>query len=383
MTDKRRVGISLLYVSPERVGGIGIYASSIVRELVRRARHEYVLFIPRAQEAYWREILNVGQAKVVYGGPDPDRLVSRVLYEQLVLPLRARHHALDVMFFPHTFAPIWTVPRSVITVHDLRIISGEELGFSRIKRSYLTSTYRNIGRRAARVATVSEYCRQDINDRLGIPLERISVVTNAVDDVFLTHSAGSLQAKPMGLPAEYLLSVGSVFPHKRHGTTLEAFESLADEFPSLHLVFAGVHVGPPGALADLRDRAARSRVSTRIHFLPHLSRSSFPALYAQASALVTASAFEGFGLPVVEAMAMGCPVAASPASAVVEVLNGTGWVAADFSTTALVDVLRAALRARDEGVERLRKAQERARSVYSWSSAAMALEELCSAAAAE
>jgi glycosyltransferase involved in cell wall biosynthesis len=179
----------------------------------------------------------------------------------------------------------------------------------------------------------------------------------------------------LDLPARYLLSVAGAYPHKRLEVLLEAFGILSREDPDLHLVMAGTHVGTVGAIERLRASAMASPAAGRIVFLPPVAREALPAVFARAAALVSSSHFEGFGIPVLEAMAVGCPVAASPAEAVVELLDDYGWVARDFTLEALVAAIRGALTARSSAWEVIAQAQVRARTVYTWDSAAEALEE--------
>ena len=377
---KLRLGVSLLYVSPQRVGGVAVFARGIVRELAERNAVDLVLFVPPRFAHYWRDVLDGCSCEMVLCGPDPDRLVARVLYEQTLLARRARERNVDVMFFPHTLAPAWRVPSSVVTIHDLLFMSGGVSGFSWLKRAYLSLTHRGIGRRAARIVTVSEFCRADIVRRLGIPAERVAVVGNAVERDFGTDGGeGTREVDGLHLPPRYVLSVGSVFPHKRLATVLEAFEGVAGDERDLHLLYAGTHIGPGELRETLHSRAATSVYAGRVHFLPALSRRALGDVYSRAQALISASEFEGFGIPIVEAMASRCPVAAAPAAAVVEVLGDTGYVADDLSADALAGSLRRALRAREEDPQRLDCASQRARTWYTWSRAASTLEEACMA----
>lgn len=347
---------------------MGTYAVGVTRALARRGVNDYVLFVPPAYRDFWSEQVPSG-ATLVACGPHPNHRAARVLFEQLRLPGQAARHGVETIFFPMAVAPRWRWPRAVVTIHDLLLLS-RPTDFPWRKRAYLRWVYGRVARRAAHLVTVSHFCKREICDKLGVPAHKITVASSGVDEVFLAPPGG--KNGRLELPSRYLLSVAGAYPHKRLGVLVDAFEVVARDETDLHLVLVGTHTGRPEAIARVREQAARARAADRIVFVPPLAREAVPAVFAGAAALVSASEFEGFGIPVLEAMAVGCPVAASPAEAVVEVLGGSGFLARDFTVDALARAVRAALSAR--GGDMIRRAQDRARMHYTWEAAASELE---------
>src|SRR5882762_3714325 len=224
--------------------------------------------------------------------------------------------------------------------------------------------YRTVGKRASHIVTISEFCHRDIVRRLGVPAGRVCVAPPGLDPEFV--AAADPSGGRLRLPASYLLAVAGSYPHKRLPIVLEAFALVARERPDLHLVLAGTHPGEPRIIPALIAAAERKGLADRLRVLPRLERFELPELFRRACSLISASEFEGFGIPILEAMAVACPVAASPAEGVVEVLGGHGWVADDFSALALAGALQRALTARREAPAVLKRAMERARSRYTW-----------------
>jgi glycosyltransferase involved in cell wall biosynthesis len=207
----------------------------------------------------------------------------------------------DVVHYPLT-VPVPDVRRAprVVSLHDVqhRELPGM---FSRAERWFRSWAYDGSARRADQVVTMSEHARRGIVERLGIAPERVHAIHLGVDHARFTPDGPTLQ----GLPPRYVVYPANLWPHKNHGVLLEAWALVAD--PDLHLVLTGQTFGRPAPAGK------------RVVHLGHVAPDEVPALLRGAEALVFPSLFEGFGLPVLEAMACGTPVAASDRGAIAEV----------------------------------------------------------------
>jgi glycosyltransferase involved in cell wall biosynthesis len=208
-------------------------------------------------------------------------------------------------------------------------------------------------RRADRVIAVSERTKQDLVERYQIAADRVTVVPNGVDDAFTPDG-------PADDGAPYLLFVGALHPRKDPLAVIEAL-SLADSNHRLVLV------GPDkGAAAEARRLVTRLGLGGRVEFAGHVERPALAALYRGAEVLVFPSRYEGFGLPVVEAMASGTPVVATSAGAIPEVAGEAAVLVEPGDPVALAGGIERALADRERLV---RAGLERAR-LYSWTEAA-------------
>jgi alpha-1,3-rhamnosyl/mannosyltransferase len=198
-----------------------------------------------------------------------------------------------------------------VTIHDVQYLAHPEY-FSRVKRRFLGLQVPRVARRADVIAVPTNSVAAMIIEEFGVEAERVVVVPHGFPP-------------PPGFPGRveaggpYLLYPAVMWPHKNHALLLEAL-ALAEQ-PDLRLVFTGA--GGPCASA-VTERVESLGLTDRVEVLGRVSDDRLEALYRGAAGLVFPSRFEGFGAPLVEAMARGCPVIASTADAVREVVGDAG-----------------------------------------------------------
>ena len=233
------------------------------------------------------------------------------------LPRAASRAGVDLIHAPAYTAPLWSAVPTVLTIHDVSYERHPEWYPYRRDR-FRRAFYRSSARAAAHVLTDSEFSRREIADAYAIPLDRVTVAAPGVSADF--GPGPSSQPLPSGVSMPFLLHVGDL--HERRNVTV-AIDALARARGALHgqvsLVLAGIDRG----VGDRLDTQAAA-VGIPLVRLGTVNDSTLRSLYRGAAALVYPSRYEGFGLPVLEAMASGTPVIASRAASIPEVLGEAG-----------------------------------------------------------
>ena len=270
----------------------------------------------------------------------------------LTLPRLLRSLRPALTHFQHVVAPGTRGP-AVVTIHDLSFERDPRLMSRRDRFFFRTMVPRSV-RRADRVLAVSERTRDDLVELYGIDESKIVVTPNGVDPVFSPEGA-----RRNGPP--YALFVGALHVRKDPTAAIEALALISED---LKLVFAGPDKGAGAEARQARDRLG---LGDRVEFAGHVAKEELPALYRGAACLVLPSRYEGFGLPVVEAMASGTPVVASNAGALPEIAGGAAILVEPGDPAALAEGIERAVADRDRLV---RAGLERARQ-FSWTETAL------------
>ena len=250
-------------------------------------------------------------------------------WEQTVLPLRA---AGRLLWSPSATGPL-LYPHQVVTVHDTAFFDVPEYfapSFVRLYQALVPRLVRNV----AKVVTVSEFSRQQMVKRMGLSAEKIEVIANGVAQHFRPCSPAVLAATraALDLPERYILVQATSDKRKNLARTLDAWRAVASSLPAdVHLVISGnlsrAHVF--GDASDINLEGPRVRV------IGYVAEEHMGPLMAGAEALLFASLYEGFGLPVLEAMAAGTPVITGNATALPEVAGDAALLVDVRSTHAI------------------------------------------------
>lgn len=343
------VGLNLIFLVPGETGGMEVYARELAPRLAAMEDLKVTAFVNREAAG---EDFGVDEQVVV-----PVNARSRLQWvrgEQLLLPGLAERAGCDVVHSLGSTAPVRGRFRRVVTIHDLhyKLVPDAHFGVRGLGMRVLIPA---AARSAHRIIVDAASTRDDLVEHLGTPRGKIDVVPLAgasIPDVEPTSEA-ELRARFDLRDRLVLLSVSAKRPHKNLIRLIEAVASLPTPRPVL--VLPGY---PTPHEAELRARADALGISDDVRFPAWVSAADLEGLYAMATAFVFPSLYEGFGLPVLEAMARGVPVACSDRGALAEV---AGDAALFFDPERGEDIARALVatlqsassdRLREDGLKR-------------------------------
>jgi glycosyltransferase involved in cell wall biosynthesis len=244
-------------------------------------------------------------------------------------------HKIDVFFFPavYSYFPVFNRAKIVVTLHDVIADHHPELIFPNAKSKFFWKLKQNAAiRQANLIATVSEYSKRQIVEYFKLPESRLRVISEAARPLFKVLPADSALRSALGRyelkPGEkFLLAVGGISPHKNLAALIDAFEKIcAVQSSEIKLVLVGDYQDDPffSAYPALKKQITERGLEGKVVFTGFIADEELAFLYNAASLLVFPSLEEGFGLPAIEAMSCGTPVAASRTGALPEVLGEAG-----------------------------------------------------------
>jgi len=333
---ERRIGVDATCWNNTR--GYGRHARALLRSLIRLdSRSRYTLFVDfpletadLPVEAEVRRIQCSAPAVVAASSTSHRSVLDMWRVSRAMSDPR-----FDLLLFPtiYTFVPVFSRAKKVVIIHDIIAESFPKLTVPRLSSRLLWTAKAAMGRRQAdALATVSDYSRRGIASKFNIPSDRIFVVGEASDPVFrvienpvptpVLQSVGIIKGR------RYLVYVGGFGPHKNLKTLVSVFSMLARqaEFGDVELVMVGEYQKEAfhTHFSEVREQILALGMGNRILFTGYLPDEDLVMLLNMATALVLPSLIEGFGLPAIEAAACGCPIIATSASPLPDLMGAGG-----------------------------------------------------------
>jgi glycosyltransferase involved in cell wall biosynthesis len=384
-TAALHVGVSLLTLFPGRVGGTETAVLELLEQFASGNGPERVTLLANrhVEEAYGRFARGPVGLHRVRSYRSGDSLPTRAL-AMLGARLAPRAAArdvppgLDLVHYAVTVPiPAFRGP-TVVTIFDLQHLALPGF-FSRAERFHRRWAYEGAARAATRVITASDYSRARLIEAAGVKADRVDVVPLGIDHARFRPGPRDADAdllRGLELPERFLVYPANLWPHKNHRRLVEALALARDR--DIELVLTGQDYG---RLRRLTAEARAAGVAERVRHLGYLDRDAVPALYRAALAMVFPSLYEGFGSPPLEAMACGCPVAASASGSLGEVAGGA---ALGFDPESAESIAEAIDRLAGDAALRgtLREAGLARASRYDWARAASRHKEIYERAAA-
>lgn len=317
-----RVGLSayLLHQGPDyRAAGVSRYVHELLVHLpAARPEHNYLAF-------HGSDAPSLAGVESVLAPLPTERAPLRILWEQLGLPIQALKSKVDLLHATVNVLPLLGTWPCVLTVHDLAFLRHPDR-FPSSKAKYLRFAVSLSCQKAKRVIAVSEHTKEDLLELFRLPPEKISVVYSGVGESFrpVPHHETEMFRRSVFGGRPYLLHVGTLEPRKNLDVLIRSFAEMRRE---RHIPHVLALVGAKGWMfGNLQKIVIDLGLKEHVRFVDYVAPAELPLWYNCADLFAYPSQYEGFGLPVLEAMACGSPVVTSASS-------GTGELAGDACLT--------------------------------------------------
>lgn len=292
---------------------------------------------------------------------DTERPAQRILWEQTRQPFQMGDF--DLVHAMAFVSPVLSRKPSVVTVYDLSFVHYPQV-LSRSRRMYLRTFTARSCRRARRVIAISHSTARDVHKTFGVPMDRIDVVPGGYNRRRYYPIPQAEQSKfkvKKGLPSRYWMFLGTLEPRKNLITLIDAYAQLKPD-ERLPLVIAG---GKGWDYDAIFERVERYKLTESVHFPGFIPIDELALWYNSAEVFIYPSVYEGFGLPVLEAMACGTPIVIADASSLPEVGGDAALKVPPLDVDAWVDALKRAFQDADWRIKASQRGIELAQA-YSW-----------------
>jgi glycosyltransferase involved in cell wall biosynthesis len=312
-------------------GGIVVYAKNLLRCLLELdSKNEYVFMYRQKQDVgQFTSFPNVTEVVI--------RAPNKLLWDQVAVPVFAKKQRLDLIYNPKLSIPLITRSRTVLVMHGGAQFVVPHV-FRWYDRIYFKIANRLFCKRANAVITMTHTGAKDIVDRMGADPEKVHVINEGYNETCTVLDAAATAAVRLkySLPEQFILFVGGITPLKNFGNLLKAFGKLQSGFPH-KLVVVGFNRWKFSKDLEMMNELG---LRDKIVFCGFVPDEDLAAFYNLASLFAFPSLYEGFGIPILEAMACGCPVLTTKTGCSPEVAGGAALLVDPYEPDSIADGMR-------------------------------------------
>ncbi len=334
-----RIAINTRFLLKKRLEGIGWFTYEVAKWMVtQHPEHEFIFFFDRPYDDSF--IFGKNVTPVVLS-PPARHPVLWYLWFEYAIPKALKKYKADIFLSPDGFLSLKTKVKTITVIHDIAVFHfPEQIPY--FARKYYTHFLPKYAQKADKILTVSQYSKEDIANKLKVPPEKITVTYNGCRTVFkpltIAEKKSVRQRFSEGKP--YFFYVGAVHPRKNVHFLIQAFDAFKEKTNSdFKLLIGGSFSWQTGEVTTAYNRAKHKEA---IKFLGYLTDADLPELMGAAFALTYVSTFEGFGVPILEALNCDVPVITSDVSSMPEVAGDAGILVNPHDvgtiTTAMLDL---------------------------------------------
>lgn len=371
-----RIGIDARFLTHPQVGGFKTYSENLIAALAKvDSENEYILYLDRPSEVQTKLPYQANFTSKIVPGLWP--VIGMPWREQISLASQVVKDKVDLLHSPSLTAPLRLSCPLVVTIHDMIWLFPEK--FSRAKsrslqRKLMEWYYRFVPKSAVQhastILTVSQAAKDSIIQHLGISPEHVLVTHEAANHIFRPvddkQQIEAIRSKYQ-LSSEFILAIGSADPRKNMTRLVQAYALLPTTVRDRYkLAIVWTH---HLLAADLADQIKELRLDNQVQFVKQVSNEDLVLLYNAASLFVFPSLYEGFGLPLLEAMACGTPVVAANNSSIPEIVGDAALLFEAEDINMMVEIIAQVLTNQTLHRSLAQKGLERAGS-FSWENCA-------------
>lgn len=337
-----KIAVNTRFLIKNKLEGIGIYTHEILKKLVHlMPQHTFYFLFDRA---FSKDFIFAENIVPIIVSPPARHPFLWYWWFEYSLPKVLKQHNIDVFFSPDGFCSLNTNVPQLLTIHDLGFEKYPEHTPFLVSQFYRHFTPKYC-QKAKKIITVSEFTKQEIISQYAIDAQKIDVVYNAFDNCQLENKIYD------GIP--YFIFIGAVHPRKNVLGLLKAFEHYKATFKNNYkLKIIGRKAWQNSAL---QNYIAQMNYKDDLYWIENCEREELLQLLSQATALVYPSFYEGFGIPLIEAMYLGVPVIASNVSSIPEIVGNAGILVAPDNTAEIAQAMQTIsinTKLRDELIEK-------------------------------